>query len=67
MIVLAGKRRADESHLLGLVPLWLCSLAPPSGSDWLLHSECSASTGAGFLATHTIVQIQILSNIPINT
>lgn len=46
-------------YRLGLVPLWLCSLAPPGGSDWLLRPERSASTVTGFLATQiTRSQVQ---------
>lgn len=46
-------------YLLGLVPLWPCSLAPPGGSDWLLRPERSASTVPGFLATEiSCAQIQ---------
>lgn len=39
------------NNRLGLAPLWLCSVAPPCGSGWLLRPERSASTVTGFLAT----------------
>lgn len=43
------------SYRLGRVPLVLCSLAPLSGSDLLLHSGSSASPVIGFLATEILV------------
>lgn len=46
-------------YRLGLVPFWLCSLAPPGGSGWLLRPKRSASTVTGFLATQiTHSQVQ---------
>lgn len=51
MVPFISEWLSDCWYRLGLVPFWLCSLAPPVGSGGLLHPNRSGSTNSGFLAT----------------